>query len=205
MKKLLKFTLIFALSLLAAGAFAQDSHTTNTARKWYLPDHVTIQFAGNIGLLSAGPGYSYLHDKINTDFLYGYVPGFETADTDAGIHILTAKNYYTPFRHTFKEDYQWEIVKVGFGVSYSMGQQFFTSLPKRYPDKYYWWASSLRLTPFIGTALSAKVGNDATIIKRVQLYAELGTNDLDIVSITSNKSLSVYDILNLAIGTKLVF
>jgi len=202
MKKLLKFTFLFALSLLATGAFAQDSHTTNTSRKWYLPDHLTLQFAGNIGMISAGPGYSYLHDKINTDVLYGFVPSFESKTS---IHILTAKNYYTPFRHTFNNASQWEIIKIGTGVSYSFGPQFYTTWPKRYPDSYYWWASSLRLTPFIGTAISAKVGNEATVIKRVQLYAEVGTTDLDIVSKLDNQNLSVYDILNLAIGTKLVF
>lgn len=202
MKSLIKTVFLFALSLFATTTFAQDSHTTNTDRKWYYPDHVTLQFAGNIGMFAAGPGYSYLHDKVNTDVLYGFVPGFEANTT---IHILTAKNYYTPFRVTSTSNFQWEPIKIGTGVSYSIGSQFFTSLPKRYPDNYYWWASSLRLTPFIGTAISVKVGNDATAIKRVQLYTEVGTNDLDLASKFSNQSLSYYDILNLAIGTKLVF
>ena len=202
MKIIIKYTFLFIFALVGFAASAQDSHTTNTDRKWYLPDHVTLQFAGNIGLLSAGPGYSYLNDKVNTDILYGFVPGFES---NTSIHILTAKNYYTPFRVDLNDKFQWEALKLGTGVSYSLGQQFYTSLPKRYPDNYYWWASSLRFTPFIGTAISAKVGNDATIIKRLQFYTELGTTDLDLVSKLDNKSLSVYDILNLAIGTKLVF
>lgn len=202
MKSTHKFLLLLFFTLAGFSASAQDSHTTNTERKWFLPDHVTLQFAGNIGMLSVGPGYSYLHDKVNTDFLYGFVPGFEA---NTSIHILTAKNYYTPYRYTFKDKYQWEAVKLGTGISYSVGRQFYTSLPKRYPDNYYWWASSLRLTPFIGTALSTKVGNDATHIKRVQLYAELGTTDLDFVSWVNNKNLHYADILNVAIGTKLVF
>jgi len=202
MKTIIKYTFLFLLTLSGFSASAQDSHTTNTDRKWYLPDHVTLQFAGNIGMLSAGPGYSYLNDKVNTDFLYGFVPGFES---NTSIHILTAKNYYSPFRVVLNEDFHWEALKIGTGVSYSIGQQFFTSLPKRYPDNYYWWASSLRFTPFIGTAISAKVGNDATIIKRLQFYTELGTTDLDLVSKFDNKELPVFDIINLSIGTKLVF
>ena len=197
-----KILLLLFFAFKGFTAAAQDSHTTDTDRKWYLPDHVTLQFAGNIGMFSAGPGYSYLHDKVNTDLLYGFVPGF---DTNTSIHILTAKNYYTPYRYTFKEDFQWEILKLGTGISYSIGRQFFTTLPKRYPDKYYWWASSLRLTPFIGTAVSAKVVIDATIIKRLQFYTELGTTDLDMVSKFGNKKLPLFDIFNLAIGTKLVF
>jgi hypothetical protein len=101
--------------------------------------------------------------------------------------------------------YELELLKIGTGISYSFGPQFYTTWPKKYPDSYYWWASSLRLTPFIGTTLSRKVGNENTAIKRLELYGELGTTDLDIVSKTSNSSLSYGDILNIAIGTKLVF
>ena len=202
MKTIFKYTFLLCFVVVGFSAEAQDSHTSDTDRKWYLPDHITVQFAGNIGMLSAGPGYSYLNDQVNTDILYGFVPGFET---NTSIHILTAKNYYTPFRVDLNETYQWEALKIGTGVSYSFGQQFFTSLPKRYPDNYYWWASSLRFTPFIGTAISAKVGNDATIVKRLQFYTELGTTDLDLVSKFDNASLPLFDIFNLAIGTKIVF
>ncbi len=183
-------------------AFAQDSHTSDTDRNWYLPDHLTLQYAGNIGMLSAGPGFSYLNDKVNTDLLYGYVPAFEA---NTSIHILTAKTYYKPYVKPLKNDLQWEPLKLGAGLSYSLGSQFYTSLPKRYPDSYYWWASSLRITPFIGTSISSGVGHRSTIIKRVQLYAELGTTDLDMVSKFGNKRLPLFDIFNLGIGTKLVF
>jgi hypothetical protein len=202
MKTIYKFIFLFLFALAGFTASAQDSHTTNTSRKWFLPDHVTIQFAGNIGMFSAGPGYSYLKDRINTDFLYGIVPGFEAKTS---IHILTAKNYYTPFKINLNDNFQWEALKLGTGVSYSLGHQFFTTLPKRYSDNYYWWASSLRFTPFIGTAISTKVGNEATAIKRLQLYAEIGTTDLDLVSKIDNESLPLSDIINLAIGTKVVF
>ena len=163
---------------------------------------MTLQFAGNIGMISAGPGYSYLNDKVNTDVLYGFVPGFESSTS---IHILTAKNYYSPFRVELNDKYQWEALKLGVGVSYSIGQQFFTSLPKRYPDDYYWWAPSLRLTPFIGTAISTKIGHDETWVKRLQFYTELGTTDLDMVSKFGNKDLPLFDIFNIAIGSKIVF
>lgn len=202
MKTIIKSAFIFLLTLAGFSAAAQDSHTSNTDRKWFLPDHVTIQFAGNIGMFSVGFGYSYLNDKLNTDFLYGIVPGFEA---NTSIHILTAKNYYTPFRVKVNDNFDWEALKIGTGVSYSIGQQFFTTLPKRYTEDYYWWASSLRLTPFIGTAISTKVGNDDSAIKRLQFYSELGTTDLDIVNKTSNKNLPLFDIMNVAAGTKLVF
>jgi hypothetical protein len=202
MKSFIKYCLLLLLPLVAFTAQAQDSHTTNTDRKWYIPDHAVAQFAGNIGMISAGVGYSYLGDNVQTDVLYGFVPAFESKTS---IHILTAKTAFHPFAIPMGENYILEPLRLGTGVSYSAGPQFFTRLPMRYPNKYYWWASSLRFTPFIGMGLSRKVGSEATAIKRVQLYAEVGTTDLDLVSKFDNTTIPVWDILNLAVGTKLVF
>ena len=205
MKTFIKYALFCFFTGFILTASAQDSFTANTNRKWYYPDHAVAQFAGNIGLVSAGVGYSYLKDKMQTDILYGFVPAYESKTT---IHIFTAKTTYHPFALNFGDNgnnYVFEPFRIGTGVSYSAGPQFFTSLPKRYPDSYYWWASSLRITPFVGMSLSRKVGSEATAIKRIELYGELGTTDLDIVSKLDNKSLPLWDIMNLAIGTKLVF
>lgn len=182
--------------------FAQDSHTSVTKRPWYLPDHFVIQYAGNIGLLSAGPGYSYLRDKVNTEILNGITPGFESSSS---IHSFTGKTSYHPFSIKLKKDYQFEPLKIGTGISYSLGPQFHTTWPGRYPADYYWWTTSFRITPFVGSTISRSVGNENTAIKRVELYYEVGTHDLHIVSYMDNKSLDLWKILNLAIGTKLVF
>ncbi|MGV3587078.1 MAG: hypothetical protein ACO1OF_08765 [Adhaeribacter sp.] len=202
MKTVAKILLLGVLLLIAAATKAQDSHTTNSNRPWYLPDHAVVQFAGNIGLFSAGPGYSYAHDKVQTDILYGITPGFETKTS---IHILTAKTAYHPVKVMLKNGYMLEPLRLGLGISYSAGHQFYTKWPSRYPDGYYWWTTSFRLTPFIGASLSRKVGDGNAAIKRVQLYSELGTHDLALISFFNNKHLPVHRILNIAVGTKLVF
>jgi hypothetical protein len=203
MKLLLsKFLLAVIITFRSLATLAQDSHTSDTDRPWYLPDHMVVQFAGNIGLLSAGPGYSYLGDKMQTDILYGFTPGFQTKTS---IHILTAKNAYHPFKFDLKKGYILEPLRLGLGISYSVGDQFYTTWPERYPDGYYWWSTSFRLTPFIGSSISRGIGNGQTVIKRVQLYSELGTHDLAFISFINNKRFPVTRILNIAIGTKLVF
>jgi len=183
-------------------AQAQDSFTQNTSRPWYYPDHAVVQFAGNIGLLSAGPGYSFLRDRADAELLYGLVPGFQG---NSSIHILTAKLGYRPWKINLKNDYLLEPLKVGTGISYSIGPQFHTTWPGRYPDGYYWWTTSFRLTPFLGPTLSRKVGDGHSLFKRVQVYSELGTNDLALVSFISNKKLGLTEIWNIALGTRLVF
>ena len=199
----LKITIVFISLLSFFGEVrAQDSHTSNTSYPWYYPDHTVVQVAGNIGLLSVGLGYSYGKDKVTTEFLYGLVPGFGSTTT---IHILTAKTSYHPVKRALGNHYLWEPIKFGTGISYSIGRQFHTTWPEQYPAGYYWWTTSFRLTPFIGTTLSRKIGNENSLIKRVELSPEIGTHDLAIISYLNNKKLPFYKILNLAIGTKFVF
>jgi hypothetical protein len=199
--RFIKLFWLVALLVPALGQ-GQDSFTGNTTRPWYYPDHAVIQFAGNIGLLSAGPGYSFLRDRMDAEVLYGLVPGFEGR---SGIHILTTKFSYRPWQLNLKNGYLLEPLKVGTGISYSIGPQFHTTWPGRYPDGYYWWTTSFRLTPFVGPALSRKVGGGLSFIKRVQVYSELGTNDLALVSFITNKKLAFTEIWNIALGTRLVF
>ncbi|PSR56900.1 hypothetical protein AHMF7605_27085 [Adhaeribacter arboris] len=182
--------------------FAQEWQTIYAKRKWYLPDHTVVQFAGNIGFLAVGPGYSLAQDKINLDILYGYTPSFEA---ETSIHTLTGKFIYSPWQNRIKPGYIWEPLKFGAGVSYSLGSQFYTTLPRHYPDGYYFWPTSFRLTPFVGTSISKAVGNSNSLIKQVQGYTEAGTHDLAILSLTTNKALSPWDIISFAFGVKLKF
>ncbi|MGV3642165.1 MAG: hypothetical protein ACO1NZ_16690 [Adhaeribacter sp.] len=188
--------------LIAAPTQAQDSFTGNSTRPWYYPDHVVIQFGGNIGMFSAGPGYSFLRDHMDAEVLYGLVPSFEG---HTRIHIFTGKLSYRPWKINLKKDFVLEPLKVGTGISYSAGSQFHTEWPGRYPKDYYWWTNSYRFTPFLGPTLSKKVGSGLSLIKRVQAYAELGTNDLALSSYMSNKTLAFTEIWNIALGTRLVF
>src|SRR4249920_2771850 len=103
MKKAANY-IVSALILVVANfpLYAQDSHTTDTERKWYYPDHVVVQFAGNIGLLAIGPGYSYLKDRLNSDLLYGFSPNSEPKTS---INILTIKTSYRPWNLKLNENY----------------------------------------------------------------------------------------------------
>ena len=195
------FTLLFASGMRVS--LAQDSHTTNTDRPFIYPDHVTAQFAGNIGLLSAGIGYSYAKDKLQTDFLYGFAPAFESRTT---IHILTAKTAYYARPKDISEKYSWVPVRAGTGISYSIGRQFFTQLPKHYPSGYYWFSTSFRLTPFVGSALQLKLNEGRTSVKKLELYGDLGTTDIHLLSYGLNtKALKPWQIFNIAFGLKAVF
>ncbi len=185
-------------------ASAQQIAFKEYKRPWYVPDQAVVQFAGNIGFLSAGLGYSLKQDKINLDFLYGFTPGFEA---QTNIHTVTGKFTYSPWRKNVNQRYTWEPFQFGAGINYSLGPQFYTTLPKHYPDGYYFWTTSFRLLPFISTAMSKNLGNTTSSvgIKKVRVYLEVGTHDLAVLSVATNKTLNPWDIISLAMGTKLLF
>lgn len=180
-------------------ALAQELSSVGNKRNWYLPDQAVVQFAGNIGLFAAGPGYILNRGRINLDFMYGYTPSFEA---ETSIHTVTGKFAYSRWHRQVAPGYIWEPFKFGTAISYSLGPQFYTTLPKHYPDGYYFWPTSFRLTPFIGTSLNKAVGNEYTLVKQVQAYGEIGTHDLAILSIVNNKALSPWDIISFAFGLK---
>ncbi|QNF34061.1 hypothetical protein HUW51_15510 [Adhaeribacter swui] len=199
--------LVLALVLLVTGSstsLAQKADSIVIKQKWYIPQQVSLQFAGNIGFLSAGFGYMLKDDKIDLDFLYGFTPGFEAGTS---IHSLTGKFTYARWKKRLNSRYSWQPFQFGLGISYSLGPQFYTSLPKHYPDGYYFWTTSFRLIPFISTAVSKKVSEKYafTGIKTVKSYLEAGTHDLAVLSVVTNKSLKPSDILSLAIGAKFIF
>ncbi|RDC63918.1 hypothetical protein [Adhaeribacter pallidiroseus] len=195
------FTLLVSIN---GTAWAQDTQLIAVKRKWYIPNQATLQFAGNIGFVSAGLGYSLRQDKINLDFLYGFTPGFEA---QTSIHTLTGKFTYTAWNKQYTSGYNWEILQFGSSISYSFGPQFYTALPKHYPDGYYFWTTSFRLVPFMSTALGKTTSGKLaeTGIKRVKAYLEVGTHDLAVLSIVTNKALNPWDIVSFAVGSKFMF
>ena len=193
------------LSLLLLSHFfasAQDESPSEKSPKWYIPDHLKMQFAGNIGFISGGPGYISHNKTLETDFLFGFLPQKYGGDA---LVTITGKTTYSPWRIPLKNSYNIVPFSLGFYLSYTFGPQFDSKWPSYYPSGYYWWATSFRPGAYIG----GKVGREITINKRkrgLELYYELGTYDLLLISYAQNREyLKPGDIVNLAFGIKLGF
>jgi len=190
------------LLLLNFAAFSQEKSRANGGNKWYLPDHMKIQFAGNIGFMSGGPGYSSRNETLETDILFGFLP--EKFGGDALISI-TAKTTYSPWIIPLKNAYYIAPFSLGTYLSYTFGPQFDTRWPSYYPKGYYWWATAFRPGVYIG----GKAGRTITTHKRkraLEVYYELGSYDLMMISYVQNTGfLKLSDIANLAIGVKFGF
>ncbi|MBE9462334.1 hypothetical protein ACFP1I_13930 [Dyadobacter subterraneus] len=198
MKKIL---LLFFLAINFI-ALAQDDQPGLHSRKWFIPDHLKLQFAGNIGFLSGGPGYVSKNKTLETDLLFGFLP--EKFGGDALVTI-TAKTTYSPWRIPLKNTYYIRPFSIGAYLSYTFGPQFDTKWPSYYPSGYYWWATSFRPGIYIG----GKVGRDLIVNnrrKQFELFYELGSYDLLMISYVQNREyLKISDIVNLSFGVKMAF
>ncbi|MCF2497687.1 hypothetical protein [Dyadobacter chenhuakuii] len=198
MKKII-LLLIFLTPLTSSAQIRDD---VDTKRKWFMPDHIKLQFAGNIGFLSGGPGYISRNKTLETDLLFGFLPQKFGGD---GLVSTTLKTTYSPWSIPLKSDYYIKPFSLGFYLSYTFGTQFNTKLPEHYPVGYYWWATSFRPGAYIG----GKIGKDVSIKNRqrsVEMYYELGTYDLLLISYVQNTGyLRPSDIVNLALGVRFGF
>ncbi|WP_233877608.1 hypothetical protein [Dyadobacter sp. CY323] len=182
--------------------FGQRVETFQKSKKWYLPDHMKLQFAGGIGFLSGGPGYSSRNKTLETDILFGFLPQKFGGDA---LVTITGKTTYSPWRIPVKTDYYVAPFSLGFYLSYTFGPQFDTKWPAYYPEGYYWWATTFRPGAYVG----GKVGKNFIRKSRArgaEFYYELGTYDLLLVSYVQNRAfLNLSDIVNLSFGVKYGF
>lgn len=191
-------TLLFILFIVSISVL--QAQYDQESKKWYVPHHAKVQFAGNIGFLSAGPGYLHGKGKLETDLMLGFLP-----KSIGGDHIvsLTGKLTYSPWKTRIGEELTLIPFSIGPYLSYSFGSQFDTLLPNEYPEGYYWWATSLRFGAFIGGRIQTPLKSDQRI-KGLDFYYELGTYDLEFLSYIQNTEyLNITDIFSLALGVKL--
>lgn len=196
--------LLLCLTAVPALASAQSTDISSaTARKWYAPDAVTLQFAGNIGMFSIAPSYSFAQDRLNAELFYGYVPKF---DAEEALHALTLKGIYKPFRPVpLKGGFSLTPLRLGLGLSYYFRSQFSTNWSNAYPTSdYYWWTSSLRLTGSFGPALHYSLPASKSF-SEPSLYGELNTYDLIVTSAFKDKTLTTWDILSFSLGLRASF
>lgn len=188
--------------LTGSATFAQHLTDSLKIKKWYIPDHVKMQFAGNIGFLSGGLGFASHNKKLETDLLAGILP--EKFGGDALV-TFSAKTTYSPWKINFKHNYYAAPFSLGAYLSYTFGPQFDFKWPSYYPAGYYWWATAIRSGAYMG----GKIGRQITVNKRisaVELYYEIGSYDLLMISYVQNRNfLKLSDISNVSFGLKLSF
>ncbi|WP_162051874.1 hypothetical protein [Pontibacter pamirensis] len=199
--KLLLWVLLMLLTTVPFNAKSQGTDSL-AHKRWYQPDGVVLQYAGNMGFLSVGPSYSLAKNKLNVELLYGFVPKY---DAEEALHLLTLKGVWLPLKEVkLNNDYTLTPLRAGLGASYYFNDQFPLTWKDGIPAGYYWWSSGVRVLGFAGAGINRNFGDDKTI-KGVSLYSEIGTYDLILTSWVKDERLTLWEIANLSLGVRIKF
>lgn len=166
--------------------------------KWFETDYTSIQFAGNIGFLSAGLGFELFKERLNVELIYGFVPVYNNRKA---IHTFTLKTFMPICSIKWKK---YSLAPYGgFTTSYETGRHSFVKLPDRFPDGYY-KPNAVHFTALVGVKLNKKLANGFWF-KSVDVYFELGAVDSYLWYAISNKEVKLNDVFSSALGLNFYF
>lgn len=186
--------------MLVAGVetFSQVSKNSDSVKyKRFLPDYVKLQFAGGIGFVSMGFGYTFFNQKLEVSYLYGYVPKFVSIDDLHSVSLqLTAKFL------RFKINPDIELMPLNFGwfIHHTFGSEYWIKLPSNYPENYYWWSPGRNSGVFLGGEIKTKLLSNKTPASGTAFYVRAGSRGLYIVSKVGNSSIPLSDIIEFGFG-----
>lgn len=165
------------------------------------PRRVVAQYAGGIGLFSAGLGWMYgKNNSWETDFMLGYVPPYSTG---RGKLTITARETYVPFDFRVYGIINCQPLAVAMYINTITGHEFWMSEPVRYPRKYYGFSSGVRAGLSLGQRVRLQIpAARRKRFREVLFYYDFNTCDLDIASFSTNRHISLWDIVNISLGLK---
>lgn len=163
------------------------------------PTHVKMQYAGGMGVLSTGFGWDYgKRCQWETDLFLGYLPKKYAQKFRL---TFTLKQNYIPWSMSFDEHWNLEPFYCGMYFTTIAGEEFWGKEPGRYPNGYYNISTKIRPSIFIGQRIG--FNPNLHLLKNIQLWYEVGTNELYLISKVTNKSLKMKDILRFSFGFKI--
>ena len=141
MRKLnFKILLIF-LFLLVFGRteiFSQNEQNKDTSKyTFFLPDYVKLQFAGGIGFLSLGVGYTFFRQKLDVSYFYSYIPKKISSDD---LHSVSLQFTTKLLRIKINKNINLLPLNIGWFIHHTFGEEYWIKLPSHYPNDYYWWS-----------------------------------------------------------------
>lgn len=164
------------------------------------PKYIKGQFAGSIGMFSAGVGWNYGKNHWETDVLLGYIP----KNTDRHVMAtLTLKQNYLPWKLPVNDQITFEPLNCGLFMNTLLDGDFWVKEPERYPKGYYGFSTKIRLHIFAGERITYKFKRQDRFAKSATMFYELSTSDLYLINAITNSYLKPKDYLSIAFGVKL--
>jgi len=192
------FLLLSMLLFASTSVSAQEMKQEKKSKLHNLiPDYVKLQYAGGIGFMSAGVGYTFFKQRLDVSMFYGYVPKAFSIDDLHSISLqLTAKLIHITLNDKL------ELLPLNFGwyAHHTFGNDFWVRLPDKYAKDYYWWSPGRNAGVFIGAELKTKLLASKSPASGTAFYVRIGSRGLYIASKAGNKTIPFTDILEFGFG-----
>jgi hypothetical protein len=175
---------------------------TQTFWQQLIPSHAKIQYAGGIGLVSAGIGWDYgLSNRWETDLMMGFIPSYST---DRAKVTFTLKQNFLPWNNQRLNDkVSIDPLSCGLAVNSIIGNEFWAGEPDKYPNGYYNFSTKFRFWIYIGQRITFHIPEERRFFARsVTAFYEISSNDLYLLNAFTNSYLKPTDYLRLAFGLK---
>lgn len=180
-----------------------ERNRARTVAKWMrlIPNQTALQYAGSIGIVSAGFGWHYGKDEHwETELLFGFVPRYHSNEAH---FTFTIKQRYVPWH--CKISSRWSISPLTTGIFFNTisGDDFWTRQPDRYPKEYYGFPTKLRTHIYLGQRWRYNIPTrHRRRHQAVSLYYELSSCDLYLVSKFTNHEYPWRETLSLGFGIR---
>lgn len=191
---------ILALILSASGNANATLSDSTRAKKWYEPHFIPLQFAGNIGFLSTGVGYTSNNRNYQLALMYGYVPQSVAKST---IHAITAKNNF-PFGIYGLKNNKTLIPYLGLGLTVEVGGNAFFRMPSHFPESYYDFPKNLHVIAYGGARLQHFFDEDVRWLRGMEFFGEAGTVDVYLWYRTISRQIKFRQMFSVAIGVNVL-
>jgi hypothetical protein len=172
-----------------------DSTTVRENKPWYIPDGISIGYAGGFGMVSTGILYNG-KGKSELGITAGYVP--HKYGNIWTTNILYSYNIL-PWR--LNNYCELHLLKAGAFINLNYGDNIYVQWPEKYPRDYYWWNSSMRFGPFLETEFKIKPSKSSL---SYTFFFQCLTNDFYLYTYFPNtRFIRLYDIIYLGAGIKI--
>ncbi len=163
-----------------------------------IPTRLTVQFAGGMGMFSAGIGWEYgRRGQWATDLFAGFIPASAIGRT---YPTTTAKQSYTPWSiRCCRERLSVEPLTCGMYINSVIADEFWLREPSRYPKGYYGFSTKLRAHLFVGQSYRFHLRGGG-VLRDISLFWEMNTCDLYLISRITNRYMDFGDYVGLSVG-----
>jgi hypothetical protein len=163
----------------------------------WIPDFIRTQYAGQAGLVSLGPGYSWWHRHAEVSASYGYVPLWVAGRR---AHVLSERNAISPGAFSLGKRFALDPVVAGVTANLSLGNRYQLFLPKAQRD--YYWPDALYFWFFAGPRL-AYLPARPSALRGIGAQIEVGTINQYLKAYRTNRDVAFADILSLALSAQI--